>query len=156
MTKQGSEQYTVARQYSNYFNYAHTQDSKRAFPHHTGLAFSHTVPAETDRIRVAAGQTRGHSGKPSQETPPSPYGKSAPTGLVWKHWFQQEAPRQLTSQLSRMEKPPRPVNLSLSSLASCQVPMCHDFTTPQLQQRRKKNNRFSSSSSPYFKQIQAE
>lgn len=156
MTKQGSEQYTVARQYSNYFNYAHTQDSKRAFPHHTGLAFSHTVPAETDRIRVAAGQTRGHSGKPSQETLPSPYGKSAPTGLVWKHWFQQEAPRQLTSQLSRMEKPPRPVNLSLSSLASCQVPMCHDFTTPQLQQRRKKNNRFSSSSSPYFKQIQAE
>lgn len=55
MPKRGSEWYTVATEYS-YFDYAHTQDSKRAFPHHTGLAFSHTMPGEYEWV---AGQTPG-------------------------------------------------------------------------------------------------
>ena len=124
MTKRGPEQYTVATEYSHYFDYTHTQDSKRAFPHHTGLAFSHTIPGEGDRIRVGGradprGIQEGRLRKPCHRLTE----RECQQVLSGKHCFQREAPRQLTSQLSRMEKTPRPkINLSLSSLASCQVP----------------------------------
>lgn len=62
----------------------HTQDSKRAFP--ITLAWP-SVTQYQERWQNTSGWQggpQGHSGRPPQETLPSPYGKRVPTGLVWE------------------------------------------------------------------------
>lgn len=116
-TKQGSEQYTVATERSHCFDYDTRRIQKGPFPSPWLGLQSHNTRSG-DRIQVG-GIQEGHLRKPCHRLTE----RECQQVLSGKHWFQRDAPRQLTSQLSRMEKTPRPkVNLSLSSLASCQVP----------------------------------